>query len=270
MPTTTQSDRERLLSFCIVGGGPTGIEFAAELHDLITDNLKKLYPNLFQYVNVHIYDVADQILGAFDKKLGEYASKKFARSGITLHLRTSPIRVERDRLIFKNGTEPKTYGMLVWSTGLMASPLIKSLRNCKKHEKTKGLKINELLQVITEEDTAMEDVYAMGDCASSLEVLPATAQVASQQGKYLARTLNRSAMGVEPKLFEFKNRGIMAFLGSGAAIVQGKGTAGISGRTAYFIWKFAYLTMTVSMRNRILIPIYWALNGLLGRDINRF
>lgn len=270
LPTTSQSERKRLLTFCIVGGGPTGIEFAAELHDLIFDNLRKLYPSLYPYVHIHIYDVADQILGAFDKKLGEYAREKFARSGIEVHLGQSPIKVERDRLVFKDGIDPVEYGMLVWSTGLMSSPLVASLQECQKHPKTRGLQINDQLQVISSQNTVMQNVYALGDCATSSDILPATAQVASQQGKYLAHSMNKSALGVMPKAFEFKNKGIMAFLGSGAAIVQGKGSAGISGRTAYFIWKFAYLTMTVSLRNKVLIPVYWALNGLLGRDINRF
>lgn len=152
----------------------------------------------------------------------------------------------------------------------MSNPLIDSLKDCRKQERTKGLMINDQLQVISAEDTVMQDVYALGDCANASVNLPATAQVASQHGKYLAHSMNRSALGVEPKPFQFKNKGIMAFLGSGATIVHGKGSAGISGRTAFFIWKFAYLTMTVSIRNKVLIPIYWALNGLLGRDINRF
>lgn len=270
LPTTSEDEKRRLLSYCIVGGGPTGIEFAAELYDLINDNLRKLYPALHKYVSIDIYDVAEKILGGFDEKLGEYARQRFARGGINVHLEQAPIKVEADRLIFKNHP-PKPYGMLVWSTGLMASPLIESL-DLKKHGRTGGLVTNDRLQVLDKGDGVMEDVYALGDCAvtESGDMLPATAQVAAQKAKYLATSLNGTAMGSQPGDFVYKNRGIMAFLGGGSAIVQGNGNTQISGRTAYFAWKLVYLTMTVSIRNRILIPIYWALNGILGRDINRF
>lgn len=270
LPTTSSEERGRLLSFCIVGGGPTGIEFAAELYDLVNDNLRKLYPDIIKHVSIDIYDVADQILGSFDRKLGEYAREKFNRSGINIHTRRSPVRVEKDTLIFDGDYEAKPYGCLVWSTGLMPSPLVQSLVDCQKHEKNGALLTNDLLQVKQLDGTVIDSVYALGDCATTSVLLPATAQVASQKGEYLAKALNKLAFGTVPRNFVFRNRGIMAFLGGGSAIVQGKGNQGISGRAAYLIWKFAYLSMTVSTRNKILIVLYWGLNSILGRDINRF
>lgn len=270
LPTTPVEEKKRLLSFCIVGGGPTGIEFAGELHDLCNYDLRKLYPELYKYVAIDIYDVAEQILGNFDQKLGDYARNKFARDGINVHTRQAPIRVESDRLVFKEPHAAKGYGLLVWSTGLMASPLVRSLTECRKDSKTGSIVTNDFLQIVRPDGTPMDNVYALGDCATTAQTLPATAQVATQKGQYLARALNKSAMGIAPQDFEFHNRGVMAFLGGGSAIVQMSGNMNISGFMAYLTWKFAYLTMTVSMRNKILIPIYWALNGLLGRDINRF
>ncbi|ORY87934.1 FAD/NAD(P)-binding domain-containing protein [Protomyces lactucae-debilis] len=278
-PTTTAEERARLLTFCIVGGGPTGVEFAAELHDLVAKNLNKLYPDLAHLVKIEIFDIAESILVSFDKKLASYAQARFARDGIKVHTKQSPKRVLADRLVFTEDPkdavgdlQDKPYGMLVWSTGLMASPLVQLLGKeglIDVDDKTHALLTNGQLQVL-HNGLPRKEVYALGDCATIQgQILPATAQVASQKGQYLASILNTRKIAD----FKFVYRGSMAFLGGGAAIVdasQAKNGPRISGRVAYIMWKTAYLTMTVSWRNKVLIPTYWLLNAIFGRDINRF
>jgi NADH dehydrogenase FAD-containing subunit len=103
----------------------------------------------------------------------------------------------------------------------------------------------------------LKDVYALGDCAI-LEgnVYPATAQVASQKADWLAKRLNKG--DIEQARFEWKNLGVMAYIGNWNALFQGGGGMGnISGRAAWVIWRGAYLTKSVSWRNKILIPTYW-------------
>jgi NADH dehydrogenase FAD-containing subunit len=84
LPTTSDEMRRQLLNFAVVGGGPTGIEFSAELHDLINEDLAKIYPELIPYHKITVYDVAEKVLPMFDEKLASYAMKKFKREGIEI------------------------------------------------------------------------------------------------------------------------------------------------------------------------------------------
>lgn len=117
-----------------------------------------------------------------------------------------------------------------------------------------------------------ENVYGLGDCASIRDnALPCTAQAAEQQARYLVQVLNNGNSDTVPP-FSYQNRGIMAYLGNWNAIVELKdptpssssvtlsgkpATIKQSGRVAWFLWRSAYMTKSVSWRNRILIPIYW-------------
>lgn len=105
-------------------------------------------------------------------------------------------------------------------------------------------------------DAVLNDVFAIGDCAI-LEgtAYPATAQVASQKAEWLAKRLNKG--DIDKAAFSWKNMGVMAYIGSWNALLQGGGGKGITGRAAWVIWRGAYLTKSVSLRNKILIPIYW-------------
>ena len=84
LPTTSVEMKKQLLNFAVVGGGPTGIEFSAELHDLINEDMGRLYPELVQHHNITVYDVAEKVLPMFDKKLADYATQKFKREGIRI------------------------------------------------------------------------------------------------------------------------------------------------------------------------------------------
>ena len=114
----------------------------------------------------------------------------------------------------------------------------------------------------TKEDTKSEailnDVFVLGDCAIMEDThYPATAQVAAQKASWLAKRLNRNDIDTSSG-FTWKNMGTMAYIGNWNALLQGGGNAGgISGRLAWIIWRGAYLTKSVSWRNKILIPVYW-------------
>ncbi|RUS21042.1 hypothetical protein BC937DRAFT_93771 [Endogone sp. FLAS-F59071] len=87
-PGMTEKEQLHLLHFAVVGGGPTGIEFSSELYDFISEDLSRLYPSLMGKVQMTVYDVAPQILGSFDHKLREYATKRFRRKGIQVRTGT--------------------------------------------------------------------------------------------------------------------------------------------------------------------------------------
>jgi NADH dehydrogenase FAD-containing subunit len=84
LPKTSDEMRRQLLNFAVVGGGPTGIEFSAELHDLIKEDMAKIYPELIKYHKITVYDVAEKVLPMFDEKLAGYAMQKFKRDGIDI------------------------------------------------------------------------------------------------------------------------------------------------------------------------------------------
>ncbi|KAF7545707.1 hypothetical protein G7046_g9502 [Stylonectria norvegica] len=121
LPTTSIDERKKLLHFAVVGGGPTGIEFAAELHDLIHEDLAKLYPDVVAHVVITIYDIAPKVLPMFDQNLAAYATEMFRRNGIRVktehHLQR--IRRDGDTLMMRIKEEPEEVGagVVVWSTG---------------------------------------------------------------------------------------------------------------------------------------------------------
>lgn len=274
-PVLSDVQRRNLLNFCIVGGGPTGVEFSAELHDLLHAEIERHYPSLARMAKITLYDVAPNILGSFDKSLGVYAENKFRRDGISIKTRHHVERVEKDRMFVKEQGEVP-FGLLVWSTGLAPNPLIRSIDCLQKHDKTQSPFTDQNLNVITNEGHADPDVWAIGDAANIKGQLhPATAQVANQKGKYLAQKLNKIVKDQEhTKPFEFQNQGSLAYLGDWKAIYDRSSADTVktkeTGRVAWLLWRSAYFTMTLSIRNKILVPTYWFLNWIFGRDLTRF
>lgn len=274
-PVLSDVQRRNLLNFCIVGGGPTGVEFSAELHDLLHAEIEKHYPSLARMAKITLYDVAPNILGSFDRTLGVYAENKFRRDGISIKTRHNVERVEKDRMFVKEQGEVP-FGLLVWSTGLAPNPLIESIDSLEKHDKARSVFTDQNLNVITKEGRADPDVWAIGDAASIKgQPLPATAQVANQKAKYLAQKLNKIVKDQEhTKPFEFQNQGSLAYLGDWKAIYDRSSADTVktkeTGRVAWLLWRSAYFTMTLSIRNKILVPTYWFLNWIFGRDLTRF
>ncbi|KAI4941624.1 hypothetical protein J4E91_010655 [Alternaria rosae] len=140
LPTTSIEMKKQLLNFAVVGGGPTGIEFSAELHDLINEDMKRLYPELIQYHKITVYDVAEKVLPMFDQKLAGYAMQKFKRKGIDIktshHVEELRPGAPAERSFSDNVDDYHLYtlkvkeegeigvGMCVWSTGLMQNPFV--------------------------------------------------------------------------------------------------------------------------------------------------
>ncbi|OBZ66693.1 putative NADH dehydrogenase [Grifola frondosa] len=318
-PTITDADRRKLLNFCIVGGGPTGVEFGAELHDFLHSDLSKHYPTLARLAKITLYDVAPVILGSFDTGLQEYATKKFRREGIRILTQHHVERVEAGKMVVTEEGEGKVspflclrlsrisfwptvnFGLLVWSTGLAPNPLIQAIVEAEKDPKTnrsvlasvtsrsqnkldgpcmvtRCLITDDNLNVVMKETGAPDpDVWAIGD-ASLIKgaPLPATAQVANQKAKYVTKKLNDIIKErAHTKPFEFHNAGSLAYVGDWNAVFdRTKAERGPktkeTGRLAWLLWRSAYFTKTLSLRNKILVPMYWFLNWIFGRDLSRF
>lgn len=276
-PTITDDDRRKLLHFCIVGGGPTGVEFAAELHDLLHAEIKQSYPSLARMAKISLYDVAPRILGSFDVGLQDWATKKFTREGINILTQHHVDRVESGKMYVKEQGEVH-FGLLVWSTGLAPNPLVQNLTEAEKDPKTASILTDEHLNVLMKDTGAPNpDVWAIGDAAIIKgNPLPATAQVANQKAQYLRKKLNRLVRDrAAPEPFAFHNAGSLAYLGDWQAVYDrshaesGPKTME-TGRVAWLLWRSAYFTMTLSLKNKILVPTYWFMNWIFGRDLSRF
>lgn len=257
----------------------------------MVEDMARIYPDLIQYHKITVYDVAEKVLSMFDEKLSTYAMNTFKREGIEImtshhveELRVGAPKQSRQSGNVKDDNACYTLklkeegevgvGMCVWSTGLMMNPFVtKTLhqpisRNgeetawrVKQHDKSGAIITNDRLRVVLQSDesaknrTIMNDVYAIGDCAVVEDTaLPATAQVANQKATWLAKRLNKGDF--ESNGFDYKNLGVMAYVGNWNAIMQ-SGGGDISGRVAWLAWRGAYLAKSVSWRNRILIPTYW-------------
>ncbi|HVZ40306.1 MAG TPA: FAD-dependent oxidoreductase [Candidatus Kapabacteria bacterium] len=264
VPGTSPEERARLLHFAVVGGGPTGVEFAAELHDLIVEDLENHYEGLEGEVRVTLFEAGPSILNAFDENLREYTVEHFGRNDIEVRLETQVSAVRPDGLQLRNG-EFVPAGVIVWSTGNGPTGLIGSLPFSK--DRSGRILTNEYLQI-----PAHPEIYAAGDCATPAGAgLPQTAQVAMQQGKYLARELNRMARGRAVKPFHFNNLGMLAYVGEHRALADiPRANVHGHGLFTYFFWRSAYLTRLVSLKNKALVLSNWIITALFGRDLSKF
>ncbi|KAI9783250.1 MAG: NADH:ubiquinone oxidoreductase [Geoglossum umbratile] len=186
---------ERLLHMVVVGGGPTGVEFAGELQDFFEEDLKKWIPEISDKFHVTLVEALPNVLPMFSKALIDYTEKVFKDEKITVQTKTMVKKVT-DKTIEAEVTHPdgsKTleimpYGLLVWATGNAIRPVVKDLmsRIPAQQNSRRGLAVNEYLVV-----DGTENIWALGDC-SATKYAP-TAQVASQEGAFLARLFNSMA-----------------------------------------------------------------------------
>jgi NADH dehydrogenase FAD-containing subunit len=174
-PTVSDVERKGLLNFVIVGGGPTGVEFAGELHDFIRGDLHRAYPALRPFARISIYDVGKTILSSFDESLSKYATEKYNREGIDIKTEHHVTAVHEGHIDIKEeGKVP--HGMVVWSTGLAPNSFVESITDLEHDEKTKSIIVDGEFRAKSVDGTSNEDVFVIGDCSSLKEKLPATAQ----------------------------------------------------------------------------------------------
>ncbi|XWS18319.1 hypothetical protein CRYUN_Cryun32bG0033900 [Craigia yunnanensis] len=279
-PGITAEEKKRRLHCVIIGGGPTGVEFSGELSDFIMRDVQERYSHVKDYIKVTLIE-ANEILSSFDVGLRQYATNHLTKSGV--HLMRGVVKeVHPKKIVLSDGTDVP-YGLLVWSTGVGPSQFVKSLNLIKSPGGRIG--VDEWLRV-----PSVEDVFALGDCSGFLEqtgksVLPALAQVAERQGKYLVEVFNRIGKQDGVKAFSakdmflgepfvYKHLGSMASVGRYKALVdlrESKDAKGISlaGFVSWLIWRSAYLTRVVSWRNRFYVAVNWATTLVFGRDNSR-
>ncbi|KAJ8194509.1 hypothetical protein LV163_000302 [Aspergillus fumigatus] len=190
-----EEEVKRLLHMVVVGGGPTGVEFAGELQDFFNEDLKKWIPEIKDNFHVTLVEALPNVLPMFSKQLIDYTESTFKEEAITIRTKTM-VKNVTDKYIEAEVTKPDgtkeletiPYGLLVWATGNAVRNVVRDLMNQIPAQKNsrRGLAVNEYLVV-----NGTENVWAVGDCAVT-NYAP-TAQVASQEGAFLARLFNTMA-----------------------------------------------------------------------------
>jgi len=262
LPDLPEDEVRRRLTFVVCGGGATGVEIAAEVHDLLQEELREVFPRVARLSRVVLLEAAPRLLGGFDAALAEYTSAHFLRGGIEVRTSTPVARVEADRVVLADGSEVPC-GMVVWAGGLAPRPFVRAL----------GLELDERGRLLIDRCLRLpgrSGAFALGDCAACPEEpVPATAQVAQQQGKHLARSLRLVASGRPPRPFDFRNLGMLAYIGGHQALADLPHVRW-SGRVAWLFWRSVYLTKLVSLANKVKVLFDWAKAAAFGRDTSRF
>ena len=205
LPALDDDAKRAALSFVIVGAGPTGVEFCGELRDFVNDEVPKFYPDLLEYVSITLLEATDKVLAAFDAELQAVAlaalssddGRDDAREGrplTTVRLGSAVAEVTATSVLFKDG-ETLPYGLCVWAGGNGPLPVVLDMidrvpaqRSLQESTGARGrVVVDDWLRV-----RGTEGVHALGDCAfAPSRPLPPTAQVAAQQGEFLAWLLER-------------------------------------------------------------------------------
>ena len=329
LPSLTDEQRQNDLTVAVIGAGPTGIEFAAELRDFVEEDGPKYYPTLLKHVRIKVIEASSSVLAPFDKGLQEEAIRVMQRSVeikdsdvrsllperfklVELMLDQSVKEVTEKSIILNSGEEVK-YGLAVWAAGNGPLPITLQIGESLGEEQAKEqavargrLGIDPWMRVIG----GNGDILAFGDCTCIPQgQLPATAQVAAQQGEYLAGILNKKydinpekIDGITPpptrteettpsfsdniaslasltkgeyaKPFQFLDLGILAYTGGGSALAQVTPAPDApplkgTGKIGNTVWRSVYLSKQVSWRNRLLVLNDWAKRQIFVRDITR-
>lgn len=165
LPSLSDEEKKKILHFVVVGGGPTGVEFAAQLHDFLTEDLTKLYPDIKNLVRITLLEATDHILNMFDKRITAFAEEKFKRDGIDLKTGSMVVNISDKEISTKEiktgETSSMPYGMIVWSTGIGTRPVIMDFMKQVGQSNRRVLATDEWLRV-----EGCDSIYAVGDCAT--------------------------------------------------------------------------------------------------------
>jgi NADH:ubiquinone reductase (H+-translocating) len=248
------AERRRLLTFVIIGGGPTGVEIAGAIRDLaravLTRDFRVIDPS---QTRVIVIEMQERVLPAgFSPELSESAREQLEQLGVEVRTQT---RVDGiDALGVTLGKERVDAGTVLWTAGVMARRLTRTL----------GVELDRQGRIPVGLDLALPDrpeVFAIGDNArfepaGSAEPLPGLAAVAMQQGAHVADNVLASVSGEAREPFVYVNKGIMATVGRKRAVVQFPKLA-LRGFVAWLTWLFVHILLLVGFRNRLVVLLNW-------------
>ena len=255
--TTDLEKRNELMNFVIVGGGPTGVELAGALAELKNKILPKDFPDLdLRQMRINLIEAAPRLLSAMSEVSSDKAYQALRAMGVEVWLNTF-VQDYKDNIVTTKGADTFKADTLIWAAGVKGN-IPEGIHNDD---------IGSNNRIITDGFLKMhgqENIYVLGDAGiiqseEYTEGLPMVAAVAMQQGKYLAKTLNRLAKGKDIQSFQYNDKGTMATIGRNRAVVE-LGKLKFQGIFAWFVWMLVHLMLLVGFRNRVVVFINWTVN----------
>ncbi len=253
---TDPGARRRLLTFVVVGGGPTGVELAGAIAELVRHVMRKDHPTLdLSHVRILLIEMMDRLIPSFPAPLSRNAQQTLASLGVEVWLQTSVAGMQHGALKLKDGTEIQT-DTVIWAAGVQGAPLVETLG--VKLQRGRRIAVTPELQL-----PGHANVWVVGDLAY-LEApdgkpYPQLAAVAMQQGPVAARNILRKLRGQSLRPFHYTDKGSMATVGRRSAVARIWGI-NWTGSIAWFLWLAVHLLYLIGGRNRLLVFINWTYN----------
>ena len=244
--------QRRLLTFVIVGGGPTGVELAGALAEIARQSLRQDFRRIHpESARIVLLEGGPHVLAPFAEPLRVAARRSLERLGVEVRTGSVVTGVDDDGVAM--GAERISAGTVLWAAGVAASPIARSL----------GVPLDRAGRVTTEATLALAahpEIFVIGDLCMFVEngkPLPGVAQVAMQQGTRAGHNIGRAVAGLPLEPFRYKDYGIMATIGRGAAVGEIFGLK-ISGFPAWLFWIFLHIFWLIGFRNRFVVMTEWA------------
>jgi NADH:ubiquinone reductase (H+-translocating) len=246
-------ERRALLTFVVVGAGPTGVEMAGAFAEIARKSLVRDFRRVdTSTARVILLEGGPRVLSAYDEDLGEYARRSLERKGVEVRTGSVVTGIEADAVYV--GEERIRTRNVVWAAGVTASPLGKAL----------GVETDRVGRVMVEPDLSVPghpEVFVVGDLMNLAgpdgKPYPGVAQVAIQGGQQVARNIGRTLRGEPRKPFKYFNKGNMATIGRRSAILQ-RDRIKVKGVPAWMAWLFVHIMFLIGYRNRVAVFIQWA------------
>ncbi|MDU3174905.1 MAG: NAD(P)/FAD-dependent oxidoreductase [Corynebacterium striatum] len=263
------AERERLLTFVIVGAGPTGVELTGQIAELANRTLRDQYSNYgITSAKIYLLDGAPQVLPPFGKRLGRKAQRTLERLGVDVRLNAMVTDVTEDAVTYKNMKNDEVITIegatKIWSAGVAASPLGKMVAD------QAGVEADRAGRVSVNDDLTVgqhSNVYMVGDMIS-LNRLPGVAQVAIQGGAHVAKLIkakvDEESTANEREAFEYFDKGSMAVISRFNAVVK-MGKTEFDGFPAWVSWMGLHIMYVLGFRNRTTVAVNWIQN-MISRD----
>lgn len=256
-------EREALLTFVVVGAGPTGVELAGAVgevaHRTLRDDFRSIRPTSARIV---LLEAADRVLSAYDPNLSRKAAESLARLGVTVRTGAVVTDVTANSATIRRGDQIEVIATrtILWAAGVDASPLGRMLATAT------GAETDRAGRVVVSPDMSLPgrpEVFVIGDLASyshqTGKPLPGLAPVAMQQGQYVADLIQRRMRGEPARAFRYHDRGTMATIGAASAVAD-LGWIRLSGYPAWLVWVFIHILFLIEFENRLLVMVQWGWN----------
>lgn len=229
----------------IVGGGPTGVEMAGQLAELKTETIPSIYPEINPArLHVVLVEMTNYLLAPFDDALRQYALQELIKRGVDVRLNTAITEIEPDRVDFKDGSSMPV-DLVIWAAGVSGDAVVRNW----------GLPIGRAGRIEVNDDTRVvgeERIFAIGDASVAVNTpLPQLAQPAIQMGRFAAKQIARLHRGLETQTFHYHDKGTMATIGRGDAVLQMPVGLKLTGVPAWVGWIVLHIAYLLGGRNRV-------------------